>query len=187
MLEETIGNGLRSITWELDTFAYADSFDEPASRYRGLTTGLQHTVHVNMNGSALLVHPDVARRQFEADAAVEARQGGDYKPGETDPGPGSGVEEGESGFDSGGGTAVVTQSPRRYFGSVNLNPQTLASQVSEISREVVANLQGIYGANVRISLEIEAVVPDGIPDEQRRAVEEKTRDLKFDQSDFADS
>jgi hypothetical protein len=61
----------------------------------------------------------------------------------------------------------------------------MASQVSEISRELVSHLQGIYGANINVSLEIEVDVPDGIPSDRQEAVTRTSESLRFDQSDFA--
>lgn len=39
MLLRCISDGLALITWEQDSFAFADSFDEDAGRYRGLRAG----------------------------------------------------------------------------------------------------------------------------------------------------
>lgn len=56
------------LTWQTDTFGYAESFDEAAGRYRGLRGG-QH-VTLAPESSALLVKPDVARKQIDADCAA---------------------------------------------------------------------------------------------------------------------
>jgi len=200
VLEESIQSGLRSTSWQLDAFAYADSYDEAANRYRGLATGIEQLVAIDMNGSAVLVHPDAAQRQFASD--VDAQRAAQRQREQVTEGASSdgfqsdtGIEETDGEFVTSeksfgvspvGGPPVKLQDPQRYFGSVTLNPQTLASQIREISQEVVSSLQGIYGAEVRISLEIEAIVPDGIPEERRRAVSEGSRALKFDQSEFAD-
>ena len=76
--------------------------------------------------------------------------------------------------------------PTRYFGSVDLNPQTLASLAREVSQEVINHLQSIYGAEVKLSLEIEVTVPDGIPEDRRPTVTENAAALRFDQSDFGE-
>jgi hypothetical protein len=189
VLTQAVTSGVQSLTWELDTFGYADAFDVEQDRYRGLTAGGQHNVVVNMHGAAVIVHPDVVKRQMETDA--EKSSGGDPVYPVIDPGNGVGVEEGASGKDVSGGVGVTdppprVRDPKRYFGSVTLNPQTMASQVQDISREVVNHLQGIYGADVTVSLEIQASVPNGIPDDRKRVVVENSRQLKFDQSDFVE-
>jgi hypothetical protein len=189
VLEASIRDGLRHLTWENETFAYADSWDEEVGRYRGLTTGIQHEVMVNRHGDAVLVHPVVARKQFDEDAKSKAPEPG-YESGGKEKGAGGEVEQpspgGEVPGGDGPGVIVANRDPKRYFGSVTLNPQTLASQVSEISREVVAQLNGIYGSKVKISLEIQAEVPDGIPRDKRRIVESRAEELRFDQSGFAE-
>lgn len=39
MLLSAIGDGVALLTWEQDVFAYADSYDDKAGRYRGLRGG----------------------------------------------------------------------------------------------------------------------------------------------------
>ena len=63
VLLDAIRAGLPLLTWEQDAFAYAESYDESASRYRGLRAGVQ--IPVTADDSGLLVRPDVARRKME--------------------------------------------------------------------------------------------------------------------------
>jgi hypothetical protein len=51
-------------------------------------------------------------------------------------------------------------------------------------RKVVAHLTGIVGANVSVTLEIEATVPDGVPENVVRTVTENSRTLKFTSHGF---
>jgi hypothetical protein len=72
VLLQAIGDGLALLTWERETFAYSESFDEEASRYRGLRAGQQV---FKLDGSAgLLVKPDVARKQINLEDANGAAQ-----------------------------------------------------------------------------------------------------------------
>ena len=66
VLLDAIRSGLALLTWERDSFAYAENYDESGSRYRELRTG----VHVPLTGedAGLLVRPDVARQQMGAEA-----------------------------------------------------------------------------------------------------------------------
>jgi hypothetical protein len=50
---------------------------------------------------------------------------------------------------------------------------------SKIAEEVVAHLVGLVGANVTVTLEIEAEIPTGAPDNVVRTVTENSRTLKF--------
>lgn len=67
VLLEAVRDGCALITWERDSFAYADSYDESAGRYRGLRGGKQVIVSAD---AGLLVKPDVARSQMDAEAAA---------------------------------------------------------------------------------------------------------------------
>ena len=60
-----IRDGCALLTWEQDAFAYAESYDEAAQRYRGLRYG-QH-IAVTDGDTGLLVRPEVARRQINAE------------------------------------------------------------------------------------------------------------------------
>ena len=60
-----VRDGCALLTWEQDAFAYAESYDEAAQRYRGLRGG-QH-IAVTDGDTGLLVRPEVARRQINAE------------------------------------------------------------------------------------------------------------------------
>ncbi|MCC7058999.1 MAG: hypothetical protein IT508_02065 [Burkholderiaceae bacterium] len=60
VLVQAIRDGVAMLTWQADTFACADSFDEAAGRYRGLRAG--PIVTVSPESAALLVKPEVALR-----------------------------------------------------------------------------------------------------------------------------
>jgi hypothetical protein len=54
----------------------------------------------------------------------------------------------------------------------------------QISQEVVQHLVGLLMADVEITIEIQASVPDGFPDNVVRTVGENCRTLKFAQQEF---
>ena len=60
-----IRDGVQSLVWEQETFAYADGWDETKQRYLGLKAGLQMNPVLN----ALLVKSEAAAAQIAADAA----------------------------------------------------------------------------------------------------------------------
>jgi hypothetical protein len=49
---------------------------------------------------------------------------------------------------------------------------------------VISHLSGIVGANVKVTLEIEAEIPNGAPDNVVRTVTENSRTLKFTSQGF---
>ena len=59
VLAEAVRNGLGLLTWEQDSFAYADSIDEQAGRYRGLQVG--RALAIGDGDRGLLVRPEAAR------------------------------------------------------------------------------------------------------------------------------
>ena len=65
-----IRGGFSLLTWEKDSFAYAESYDEGAGRYRGLRGGQQVLV-VDADSPGLLVKSEIARKQLDAETKPE--------------------------------------------------------------------------------------------------------------------
>ena len=70
VLVEAIREGVARLTWQSETFAYADGWDEQKKRYKGLRAG--QSIRVLVDAGSLLVKPDVAAAQMEADDACKA-------------------------------------------------------------------------------------------------------------------
>ena len=86
-----------------------------------------------------------------------------------------------------GGLLILRARPeakRRYHGSVKLDPTRVGRDAGQIADEVIAHLAGLVGADVRLTLEIEANIPDGTPEHVVRTVTENSRTLRFDDSGF---
>jgi hypothetical protein len=169
VLVNAIRAGLALLTWEQDAFAYAENFDESASRYRGLRAEVQ--LPLTGDDSGLLVRPDVARRQIDQEL---------IPPPPTVPGPGP-VKPSEE-------TKPITQpsrpmqppKPKRYHGTVILDSARVGRDAGRIADEVITHLVGLVGSSVRVTLEIEAEIPEGAPDKVVRIVTENSRTLKFE-------
>jgi predicted AAA+ superfamily ATPase len=170
VLIEAVRSGLKLLTWERETFAYAESYDEAASCYRGLRAG--EIVNVTVGDRGLLVKPAVARAQLDEETD-DTREGGKDEPG---PGPGDDGKE--------PGPPPAPARPRRYYATVQLDAGRIGRDAGEIGEEVVAHLAGLVGAEVRVTLEIEADVPDGVPEHVVRTVTENGRTLKFTSQEF---
>jgi hypothetical protein len=67
----------------------------------------------------------------------------------------------------------------RYHGTVTLDPARTGRDASRIADEVLTHLVGLVGANVTVTLEIDAEIPGGTPDAVVRTVTENSRTLKF--------
>ena len=180
VLLDAIRIGLSLMTWEQDSFAYADSYDEAVGRYRGLHHGPRGALSDGDTG--LIVRPEAARRQL--DAEVVAPEPPVQSTGPTyvqEPGKPGEVRETSAG-------EVPPSTPRpaakRYHGAVRLDPTRVGRDASQVADEVVAHLAGLLGADVKLTLEIEASIPDGAPEQVVRTVTENSRTLHFDDSGF---
>ena len=58
------------------------------------------------------------------------------------------------------------------------------AQIKRIADEVIAHLSGLVGSTVTVTLEIEAEIPSGAPDNVVRTVTENARTLKFSTQGF---
>ena len=176
VLAQAVEDGVAQLTWEKDGFALADGYDEDAQRYIGLKGG-GASASVLPESGALLVKPEIARKQLDQEVPPE--------PPVVTVQPGSNVEP-----DVGSGPDAPVASPkqaRRFHGTVTLDPARVARDAGTIAEEVIAHLAGIVGADVTVSLDIAANVPDGVPENVVRTVSENSRTLKFSSHEFEES
>jgi predicted AAA+ superfamily ATPase len=170
VLVNAIRAGLALLTWEQDAFAYAEDYDQSAARYRGLLSSAQ--VSVTGDDAGLLVRPEIARQQIDKELTppVPIPGGtGDTKPDDptrpnppVDPVPPNPASK-----------------PKRYHGTIILDSARVGRDAGRIAEEVVTHLAGLVGSSVRVTLEIEAQIPEGAPDNVVRTVTENSRTLKF--------
>jgi len=167
-------DGFSLLTWERESFAFADSFDEVESRYRGLRGG-QAVLVTDGDTQGLLVKSEIARRQLDAE-----------KPAESGPAPhGSGPSPMPSEPGLVADPKVPTSTaPKRFHGTVELDSARVGRDASRIADEVIAHLSGLVGAKVTVTLEVEAEIPSGAPDHVVRTVTENSRTLKFTSQGF---
>jgi hypothetical protein len=174
VLVHAIRRGFELLTWRQDSFAYAESYDEAAGRYRGLRAGNPMLI-VDREPPGLLVKPDVAEKQLDAEEAerkrAEAERGGTSPEKGAKPGMGKGAEE--------PGTPAEEKRLCRFHGSVTLDATRVGRDAGRIAEEVIAHLAGLPKADVTVTLEIEAELPDGAPENVVRTVTENAVALKF--------
>jgi hypothetical protein len=65
-----------------------------------------------------------------------------------------------------------------------LDASRVGRDAGRIADEVIAHLTGLVGSNVTVTLEIEATIPTGVPDNVVRTVTENSRTLKFKTQGF---
>ncbi len=180
VLTAAIQDGASLLTWETETFAFADDYDDATGRYRGVRVG-QAINLPDADARGVVVKPDAARIQLDAEKT--------HSIGGT-PGMLSGSSAGvETAFPGSGGNGGVPQPPEpvkptRFHGTADLDPARVGLSASRIAEEVIAHISGLVGAEVRVTLEIEASVPSGVPDTIVRVVTENSRTLKFSTHGF---
>jgi hypothetical protein len=170
--------GLELLTWERESFAFADSYDEKTGRYRGLCYA--KGVMLPDASSGLLVKPEAARRQIDADAAEADRAGGTNGQAASN----GGTIPDESTTSGPTPPLPLATQPKRFHGTVSLDPTRVGRDAGRIADEVVSHLSGLVGAKVAVTLEIEAEIPTGVPDNVVRTVTENSRTLRFSSQGF---
>ena len=174
VLLRAVADGVGLLTWEAESFAYADDFDEQTGRCRGLRGG-QMVVLADATG--VLVRPAAARRQMDADGLPRA---GGAAPGAAETAPGTGEGADPSPTDP----PPTDPPPTRFHGSAPLDASRAGRDAGRIADEVISHLAGLVGADVKVTLEIDAEMPGGAPDHVVRTVTENSRTLKFDSAGF---
>jgi len=85
-----------------------------------------------------------------------------------------------------GRTAQGTRSPPVH-GSTQIDATRLSRDVDLIASSVVQHLAGLLDAMVKITIEIEAEIPSGTPENVVRTVTENCRTLKFENQGFEEA
>ncbi|PKQ27862.1 MAG: AAA+ family ATPase [Candidatus Anoxymicrobium japonicum] len=173
VLIDAIRDGVGSLMWETDTFAYAEARDDKKKRYKGLVAG--QSARILVENETLVVKPDVAALQLRAEKAVIEPPPGPMPPGGT---LGS-VVVGPPGQE-----VIIEEIARRFHGAVRLDPLRMSRDVGSIADEVIQHLTSLLGSNVEVTLEIQADIPDGVPEKTIRDVTENCRTLKFESYGF---
>jgi hypothetical protein len=169
--------------WESETFAYAESKDDGTDRYRGLAGGRHVTP--TLEGGSVLVKPEVARRQLDEDEAERRRREAEHRLRDGDI-----VSDPEDDTPSRPEWDKKVPEPskqkalRRFHGSVRLSALRLGRDASVVADEIVAQLAALPGAEVEVTLEIRALLADGVPDDVVRTVTENAATLKFSSQGF---
>jgi predicted AAA+ superfamily ATPase len=179
VLLEAVREGLCLLTWQQDSFAYAEAFDEQAGRYRGLRCGQMVNITED-NLSGLLVQPAPASMQCESESAA-LRNSTQSISVKTDGDERREFDETAAGSES---QTDKPQRPKRFHATVQLETARTGRDAGRIADEVISHLSGLLGTSVRVTLEIEAEIPQGVPENVVRTVTENCRTLRFTSQAF---
>ena len=182
-----IRDGLNLLSWSKDAFAFADSYDEIEGRYRGLKAG-QVVPLSDAASPCLVVKPEIALKQVKAEKSQEqATPSSTGAAGSRATGAdGGGASPGQqsTSIEPSTGSSGAAAAPRRYHGTVILDATRVGRDAGRIAEEVISHLAGLIGAKVIVTLEVEAEIPSGAPDNVVRTVTENSRTLKFTNHGF---
>ncbi|WP_376797417.1 Swt1 family HEPN domain-containing protein [Thermogemmatispora sp.] len=187
-LLQAIANGVSSLQWRQETFAYADFWDETRQRYVGLKAG-QIVPVTDILHTGLVVKSEVAAAQLEAEAQKAAASAVTNSPSANESGAsnvGLLKSEGSSARQVPTVRDRAIAEPRysRFHGAVNLSRFHLFTTIESINKEVIEHLSRNPNAQVKITLEIQATLPEGFSEGVRRTVEENCHTLKFEDAAF---
>lgn len=184
VLVRAVEEGVALLSWQQDSFALADSFDEKEKRYRGLVAG--RTVSIDgPESTRLLVKSEVAAQQMKTDAEAAAAA-------VTHKATSDAVATGETELpDSLSQGVEVTrpessapQRPKRFYAIKMLDPARVMRDAGTISEEIIVHLHAIVDSSVTVKIEIIAETPDGFSETVVRTVTENCNALKFDAQGF---
>ena len=170
VLKNTVAAGVES----RDFFGYASG--KEGDRYVGLR--FRSLGAVFMDESSLIVHPDAALAQQK----LEQEKAGDETEVGTGAGITTGIGEQKELFTE--GAEPSQKLAKRFHGSVKLNPVSASLDFAKIAEEVVQHFTSDVGAQVKITVEVEANVPNGIKENVQRTVKENCNTLNFTLADF---
>lgn len=184
VLLQAVKEGLVSTVVQ-DNFGYADGWDETKQRYLSLAIGKMITP--SLSSQSLLVKPDVATKQLAAEQPIDpvrTTNGESDSIDPSDPIAQPPLDYGSTSPDRSGSEIAKKPALRRFHGSIDLDALRINRDASAIANEIVQHLTRLNGASVKITLEIEADIPDGVPDDVVRTVTENCRTLKFNNQSF---
>lgn len=181
VLLDSMRDGVALVTWRTDSFAFADGLEEAKARYLGLRGG--QVVRFTGDAIGLLVKPEVAEIQLQAERPQPQPTPG--APG-TSPATGGTTGGGPAPTPAtgGGGTPAASSPPTVFFGSVKVDTTRISRDVASIANEIIQHLAALPDSEVAVTLEIQARVPGGVPDNVVRTVSENCRTLKFSSQHF---
>ncbi|MBK8877301.1 MAG: DUF499 domain-containing protein [Haliscomenobacter sp.] len=178
LLQQAIESGLSLVSWQKDSFAYAESFDEENARYRGLRAG--GSISVSLDSYGLLVKPDIAEEQLEKERLeAEARKGQNIHSTESYTGteekvPARGVNE----------PKATPTAKKRFYGHIETDATRFFRATDDIEKEILKHLNIATGTKVKITIHIQAENSDGFNPDTERTLRENGRTLGFGSIEF---
>ncbi len=153
-------------------FAYAERWDENSGTYLGLAIERAVNAVVVIDSDSVIVTPAVA----DAHRPMPVQSGAGKTPSGTD--DGMPMPDGQA-ADGASTTPPQEKRPTRFSGAVMISPERPARDIHQIIEAIVEQLTTLPGSQVKLRLEIEAEVPDGLERAKVRTLVENANTLGF--------
>lgn len=163
------------LLWKMEAFALASAYDADSGRYVGLWTRDDPGNPPPITDALLVVRPDVAVAQLDADLSAPS------VPGST-PGTDTTSDDGAEKPDQ-PASPDLPPSKTRFYGTKALGADRIAMDFKSVVEEVLSHLKG-EGTNLSIRIDIEATNHHGFDEQTIRTVSENAATLKFNDSGF---
>lgn len=163
-------------------FAYAETYDEAQSEYRGLSIESAGSAAVTIDADSVIVRPTVAEAARAKQVPAQAER--TTSPSVTSSGapvsPTTADGEREGGTTAPVGPAPeAPKDPTRFQGTVMISADRPARDMAQIVEAIVEQLTTVPGAEVTLRLEIDAEVPSGLDRSKIRTLTENASTLGF--------
>jgi len=153
-------------------FAYAEQWDESSNTYLGLAIEHASNAVIVIDSDSVIVKPDVAESHRPTPTPPESEG--------TQSDPAGGWPE--TGGHSPGGVSEPTPvetKPTRFTGAVMISSERPAREIHQIVEAIVEQLTTLPGSVVKLKLEIDAEVPEGLERGKVRTLIENANTLGF--------
>ncbi len=177
VLAEAIADGVSKLSWQSETFAYADGYE--SGRWFGLVAA---AMAPRIAGNGFVVAPVTAEAQLrrEEQAGSTGQDESATAAGDQHVPPGV---PGTAGEDSSAGIQAPASLPTRFYARFALDPVRAIRQLEDILTNVGEHLARPDGGQLEITLEINAN-SDGYDDTVQRVVNENAKQLGAHGSEF---
>ncbi|OWY19366.1 DUF499 domain-containing protein [Sphingobacteriales bacterium UPWRP_1] len=176
LLQQAIESGLSLVSWQKDSFAYAESFDEENARYRSLRAGT--SMMVSLDGYGLLVKPDIAEAQFSKERAEAELKSA------------SAITNPVTQYNASGDENLTANDPdpktskrTRFYSHIETDATRFFRSTDDIEKEILRHLNAVC-SNIKITIHIEAINQEGFNLDTERTLKENGRTLGFGSIEF---
>lgn len=193
VLDEAIQKALTEVLVEGERFAIARGKDHQTGRYIGLISLPDSKATIQITDTTLLVDAKKAEEQIEAERNQQREVTATTSDRAVAESAMPAVEmvrtassAGEPVGDLTGTASEMAAVLARFFGSVTIDPERYARHIGNITSEVIDRLVGT-GAQLEITIDIQATKPEGFNESEVRTIRENTNVLNFKSSGFEEN